>query len=435
MTDSKSTLHLLRIVFSFDNLMITLSTIVMIGLLYVIPKNLDFLDPVGQALGDVDLTDMVFSQFRSDAQSMVDTTIVLVNIGHATRGEIAYILERINQHDPAVVGMDVFFNQPKDEFDDVRLVQALQSTKNLVMVSRVAFRNDSADLNEQFDTLITSHPMFMQGARTGFANLVIDNNTFMMCREAVLRDSCAGREEPSFALMVAQVVSPEAAARARRRPIQKEVINYHGNVNAFYHIDVNQALDPEVDLSIVKNKIVLLGYMGANFGSKSLEDIFFTPMNEHYVGRSFPDMHGVVVHANTLGMILRGDYIEAMPFWASIAFGLFVLYFNVALFTYLYKRYENWYDVLAVTVQLVESVTLLFLIVFVFDRYLYKLAFTPALFGVFLVGTMHDLYQDSLKKLIMEGARRWRERRWSASSRNSDRTGAATEYQGGKNES
>ncbi len=35
----------------FDNLMIVIATIVVIGLLFVIPRNFDFLNPVGKAFG------------------------------------------------------------------------------------------------------------------------------------------------------------------------------------------------------------------------------------------------------------------------------------------------------------------------------------------------------------------------------------------------
>lgn len=405
----------------FDNVMIVLSTIVVVGLLFYIPKNFDFLSPIGKALSDVDLTDVVFSQFRDDQRREVDTNIVIVNIGQANRGEIAQILENINRHEPAAVGIDAFFRQPKEAESDSMLQAALDATQHLVLVSKVAYKADLADADlgqydesvvtdeRAFDTLETSHPMFAQHASTGFANMIIDQDAaFMTVREVSFSESCAGKNEVSFPIRLAQIVDPAAAQRALARGLPKEVINFHGNIESFYHIDVDQALDPATDLSVVRGKVVLLGYCGPNFQTRSLEDNFFTPLNSQYVGRSYPDMFGVVIHANTLAMIRNGDYIGAMSTTTSIVLGLVILVLNVMLFTFLYTKYEVWYDVIAVAVQLGESLLGVFLILYVFNHYNYKLALTPTLVGVALVGTVHDLYQDSIKKIIVRTLARMR---------------------------
>lgn len=424
MTETRSRRPLWRIVFRLDTIMVMVATVVVIWLAYIIPQNFDFLNPVGQALGDIDLTDMVFSQFRNDESNVVDTSIVLVNIGTGSRSDIADILERVNEAQPLAVGLDVFFRTNKDSATDVRLANALATTTNLVMVSKVAYKNSNGDetnrpltYNEAFDTLETSLPMFCSNARTGFANLVIDQEAaFMTCREATLQEQCANTVEPSFSLALADIVAPEAALYARQRSNELETINYHGNYGSFYHVDFEQIMDPSVSLDFMRGKTVLIGYMGSQFDDATLEDKFFTPMNDHYVGRAFPDMFGVVVHANVLSMITRRQYINTMPFWMSILVGAIVLVFNVSLFTWLYERYESWYDVLVVVIQLTQSIGMLFLIVIVFERLHYKLALTPALFGVFLVGTVHDLYQDSLKKIILSLISRWQQRSKSASS-------------------
>ena len=420
---------ILRVMFSFDNLMIVIATIGAIALAYVIPKNFDFLDPVGGALSDMDITDMVFSQFRDESEIGVDTNIVLINIGLASREEIAFMLDRINAHDPKVIGIDAFFRQPKDSVGDSLLIEAMQNTNNLVLVSKVAYKEESregqqtawqestADPDREFDTLETSHPMFNEHAVTGFSNMVIEQKaSFMTVRSASLKEKWHGGLEPAFAVRLAEFVDPEAAREALAREETKEVINYHGNLHSFYHIDVDQALDETFDISVVRDKIVLMGYMGPDVETPSLEDIFYTPLNPKYVGRSFPDMYGVVIHANVVTMILRGTYIGQMSVSTSFIVGFAVLVFNVILFTYMYTRFENWYDVVAVSTQLAEAITIGFLNVFIFDKFGYKLALTPALVSVFLVGTVHDLYQDSIKKLILSAWNKIVSRRKSASS-------------------
>ena len=421
--------HLGRALFSFDNLMISLATIGVILLLRYIPQNVDFLDPIGAAIGDVDLTDMVFSQFRDEEKYGVDTNIVIVNLGLADRYEVAEILDNINRAEPLVVGIDVFFRHPKDAEDDARLAAAMKRTKNLVLVSKVAWKVESleedVDRDEmsfvnpeiEFDTLERSDPMFLENASTGFANLNIDQDaSYMTCREISFLETWSGNREPSFALRIAEIYDSEAASVAAARGVGEETINFRGNLKSFFHLDVDQALDPEMDLSFIKGKIVLMGFLGADLGTESLEDRYFTPLNERYVGRSVPDCFGVVIHANVIAMMLRGEYIESMSSDAAIWIGLLVLVLNVMMFTYMYHNYDDWYDVFAISTQLIESIIIMFLIVIVFDKMAYKLDLTPALMTVFVVGVVHDLYQDSLKKLAVTAFQRMKHRRNRASS-------------------
>jgi hypothetical protein len=83
-----------------------ISLILLIQLLRFIGE-FSLLDPIGDAIGDVEMTDVVFSEIRENPP--VDRNIVLVNIGQLSRREISQELEIINQYDPAVVGIDGYF--------------------------------------------------------------------------------------------------------------------------------------------------------------------------------------------------------------------------------------------------------------------------------------------------------------------------------------
>lgn len=422
--------NLFQVLFSLDNLMITLATIGVILLLRYIPQNVDFLDPVGAALGDVELTDMVFSQFRNEDRYGVDTNIVIVNIGFSDREQIAEMIDQLNVYDPKVIGIDAFFRDEKDPEIDEMLASAMSDVENLVLVSKVAFAEESRDVDatrfdvsdvsddREFDTLELSHPTFTQHATTGFANLITEQEAAVMtCRKVSLIETWSGQREPSFAVRIAEIYNPQAASKADELGPGEQTINYRGNTDKFFFLDGYQVLDPELDLSFIEGKIVLMGFcemsesMDENsLAPNSLEDVFFTPMNSQYVGRSFPDCYGVVIHANVISMILRGEYMEAMADSTSIIIGLIVLVVNVMLFTYMFENHEDWYDVFAITVALIESIAIMFLVVIVFDKLDYKLNLTPALLSVFLVGTVHDLYQDSLKPLAITGYEKLRAR-------------------------
>ena len=407
-------LKLIRGLFSFDNFMITLATCVVIALLYVLPNNFEFLNPMQQALGDFELTDMVFSKFRDESETTVDTNVVIINIGHASRDEIAQIIENVQRYDPVVVGVDSFFRSQKDSTSDARLSNAIASVKNIVLVSKCAYKEESkegvveqwtkstVEDNAPFDTLELSNPLFASNSKHGFSNLIVDQDAaFMTCRSVSLKEECAGLTEYSFPIMLAKVVNPTAVQKALQRNNDAEDVNFRGNLASFYHVDVDDALNPETDLSVVKNKVVMLGYMGVDLNTRSFDDNFFTPLNEHYVGRSYPDMYGVVIHANVVSMILTGNYIDSMKRSTSIGIALVVLFLNVSLFSFIYNHAENWYDTLALFLQLSQSLLVLYLTIKVFDDSSYKLDLTPTLACIALVGTVHDLYHDSIKKIVI----------------------------------
>jgi len=395
-----------RRLFTFDDLMVTLGVCVAVGLLFFLPSNLTFLSPVAQALEDLDLTDMVFTEFRDDSHAFFDSNIVIVNIGRRSREEIAQEIRTIAKYKPKAIGIDAFFRKPKDPLGDSLLADAIRSAGNVVLVSKVSYVTaDSVDVaraDQIFDTLELSASVFASSAKHGYANLVVDQEeAFMTCREVTFSERYKGGVEESFPVVLSGLVNPHARDRALRRGNATEVVNYRGNLSSFFSIDTDLAMDSTADLSFVKDKIVLMGYLGPTFDERSLEDAFFTPLNPQYVGRSYPDMYGIVVHANVLSMILRGDFIDKMNVSTGIAIGLLLLMVNVMIFSFVFTHFENWYDTIALLLQVGQSILIFYLLVTVFGTYNYKLYLAPSLLGVALVGTVHDLYRDSIKKIVV----------------------------------
>lgn len=410
----------LRQLFSLDTVMVTMATCVAVALLYVVPQNFDFLSPMSQALGHFDITDMVFSKFRDENRIQTDTSIVLVNIGDLDRAGIATVLQRVAAEQPKAIGLDALLRSPRDPLGDSVLAAALAATPSVVLVSKLAHRSDflstdsvvlggqletkdADEHNRHFDTVVHSLHSFTRHTGQGFANLVTEGEgAALTCREVSFQEPTPAGTAFSFPLQLARLADSAAVQRALDRGNHVETINYLGNVQAFRRYDVADVSDPSTDLSSLRGAIVLMGFMGESFDDDSNIDKFFTPLNSQYVGRSLPDMFGVVVHANVLSMILRNDFIDTMSTEAGIFIGLAVLLFNVALFSTIFAAYEDWYDTLALVLQLVQSLLCLFLTIVVFDKFSYKLDLTPTLLGIALVGTVHSLYQDSLKKIIVK---------------------------------
>ena len=66
-------------------------------------KIFDVFDPIGTAFGDMELTDIVFSQLRDDP--VADDRVVLVNLSNLSRGEIGMMLQIIAKYNPACIGI------------------------------------------------------------------------------------------------------------------------------------------------------------------------------------------------------------------------------------------------------------------------------------------------------------------------------------------
>ncbi|MFN8361654.1 MAG: CHASE2 domain-containing protein [Candidatus Kapaibacterium sp.] len=378
-------------IFTLDVALTTISVFIGLGLLSLVALRLDFLNPIVQNLQDFDLTDVIFS--RLAPTDIADTNIVLVNIGDCSRADIAREIERINAQNPKAIGVDAFFLKEKSPELDEPLALAIANARNkLVLVSKLRY-NDSTD---KFDTLLRSHPKF--SSATGFANFITDaEKGHKTVRTITPQERVDTTREKSFAVRLTEMYNPTAAANFLARGNTLEDINFRGNYQHFYTFDAPAVLDSSTDLSIMRGKIILLGYMGETLEKPSLEDVFFTPLNPRPSGRSLPDMYGIVVHANVISMILTGDCINSLPDWLELALNILLAYCCVAAFSYLYLHRENWYDSITVVLSLVVPLLILFLQFYIFDQYRFKFNMTLGICAIAITGNVLEIYHEILK--------------------------------------
>jgi CHASE2 domain-containing sensor protein len=381
------------------NFLCTLFIFAILGMLSSIPIQSDVLNPVESAFDDFELTDIVFSKLRPDTLYKADTNIVLINIGRLNRAGIAEQIKIINQYKPRVIGIDAAFRTPKSLEGDTALAHALASAENLVLVSGVHQFNQTT---RQYDTLETSHPMFNIHGHTGFANLIVENDDYYKsCRSFSPREQVRGHTELAFPVKVAQLYQPGIIKRFLQRNNAYEYINYRGNFTSgsFYAVDVAEVFDPQWDGSFLKDKIVLMGFMGENFQSRTLEDKLYTPLNENYVGKAHPDMYGVVVHANSISMILREKYINESPVAIEILIAAVLCFLNVVLFSLIMHHLGDWYDSLTIIWQLMQTCMIMYVVVALFYMFNLKINLTLALAAVLLSSNALELYYHIVLRL------------------------------------
>lgn len=380
-------------------------TIFIFGFLYLlakIPMQFELLDPIGKALKDFELTDLVYSQLRTE--QTLDTNIVLVNIAHLSRAEIGKQVEIINKYEPQVIGIDAFFRSKKTFQQDIQLIMALSQVKNLVLVSDLEKPNADATC---FDSLGTSHPQFNDFAQNGFADVKTSEVSFRTIRKFTPSFCLKDTNYLSFPAKLVELYDPSKVQKLLARNNELEIINWRGNYSKFYRIDAQQLLNEEGDFSFIKGKIVIMGFLGEReLGEKSLEDTFFTPLNPQSAGRAYPDMYGATVHANVVSMILNDDYINQPPDWVMILIAFLLVYFNVAIFIWIGDHHKVYYDLITKMLILVEVALLFGIVMFILLYFQIKINLTVAIIAIIFSGDLTELYVGSLKDLAIMGIKK-----------------------------
>jgi len=385
------------------------TTFVMVSmyLLSFIEFNSDIVNPLSKALSDFELTDVVFSHMRENPG--LEDRITMVNIGNLDRRGIADLIEQINQHHPKVIGIDAFFRHLKEDTEgDSLLAAALSKVNHMVMVSEL---HENAE-KEIIDSVSLSHPLFMQHAEPGFADMISEGRDFFVTsRDCIPVDSVNGERVLSFPVKMAYLYDSVQTKRFLARGNATETINFQGNIDTrkegvsanskivFAAVDWRQVFDTLYTPSVFENKIVIMGYMGDYIGHHTWEDKFFTPLNSNYVGKANPDMYGVVVHANIVSMILKGHYINDMSDWINLPISLVLIFLNVWLFSFLFIRLEMWYDGATFFLTIFEVMLLIIVVLFIFDRYNYRVDITLPSIALFLTGNLIEIYYGLIKPL------------------------------------
>ena len=107
---------------------------------------------------------------------------------------------------------------------------------------------------------------------------------------------------------------------------------------------------------MIKDKIVIFGFLGEYLGDPSWDDKFYTPLNKKLAGKANPDMFGAVVHANIVSMILNEDYVEQMAEWQEVVMAIILCLLNVALFSLINTNLPLWYDGITKLLQLIQLI-------------------------------------------------------------------------------
>lgn len=383
--------------FKLKYFFITIIVFVIIWLFSLLPVNLGLFNPLRNALYDFDLNDIAFSKLNNDRAA--DTNIVIVNIGYLNRLELANLITKIKNFNPKVVGIDAFFKENKDPISDSLLEEAINLDGNTVLVNNLGDYNKN---KKQYENLASSISRFSNNSFAGYANLPSKDasslTTFRLFKpRSNVRDSLVN----AFAVQIVKLYDPVSYNYLLRRNNDFETIDYRGNADKFFYID---GTNPENldNAYFIRNKIVLLGFLGSYPSNRILEDIYYTPLNKNYAGKTVPDMYGVVIHANIISMILDKDYINSFPSWIELLLAMVLCYLNVVILNLIKEIKIDWLNLAGVITKTVEFILLLFIDLEIFIRFHFKISITLMLASIVLISnaqTIYEIIAEHIQKL------------------------------------
>jgi CHASE2 domain-containing sensor protein len=405
----------------------TFTFFLMYGLFQLTKLNMfNAFDSIGTALNDVELTDYVFSQLREDPP--LDTNIVVINFGNLSRRDVARQIQIISKYKPRVIGIDGFYNcqglprdtvycpQLKDTLGNIMLANVIKEAGNVVIVTKLleSKKLSNSDVEDVYDSLEYSDPLFRDISRAeGYASLETDaafQDDVKTCRSFNPSMDVNGKKELAFSVQIAMIYDSEKTKKFLERGNFSEIINYRGNIfdifhqtnypQVFYTLDAVDVFSENFVPGMIKDKIVIFGFLGGELGDPSWSDKFYTPLNLKMAGKANPDMFGVVVHSNIVSMIMNEDYVNKMDLWQEVLMAVVLCFLNAALFSLVHTRLPDWYDGISKLTQLIELILLPFIMVMIFNLFTFKFDITLTLAAIALVGDSYEIYEGIVKKFI-----------------------------------
>jgi len=356
-------------------------------LFYVISISFKPFNYVVKAIKEVQLTDIYFSKLSNNT---VDTSIIIVNIEDLNREGIALLLDRINTACPKAIGMDVFFSHDADTNGTTHLTASIShASPRLVMAS---FEQDDVEKNQHNDT----EYLHFKNAAYGYADIMSSPDRTAVVRVFIPQKLNTGRESRAFSVQIAKIAFPNAYEKLKARENKEEMINYLGDVNSFpvlNHSEIINASNDQLKL-MFKEKVVLVGYTGGKCLSENdMEDRYYTPVNDHFYGRSHPDMFGIGIHANILSMIRRSDYIKQIPFIGIFILSFIIVFLHMVIFSLIFIRHHLWFHVATKLFQLVSFGLILYLVFLIFQNFHILIPTKLMLLGVILSAEILSFYE------------------------------------------
>ena len=394
------------------SLLFSVLALVVLFVLHHLPFNQLFIDPFSEAIKNHDLMDVAFSRFRTHTDpSLFDDRVLIINSGVTDRAKIAATISYLNQKQIAGIGIDIRLDSNHQETADTLLQRAIQQSGKVVL--GYFFREKAEGIEK--DSVVPPSAFFQQSATNGYVNLASNDRFSVRAFEPTHKFD--DKEGVSFALALASKADPTIETALKQRAHEKEWINFRriqpglrsmeypinsDQVTHYVLVNIDQFLrdTSSFQQDYLKNKIILIGFCGEDDGAFSMNDRWFTPLNEQSTGRSLPDMHGVVVHANIISMLLDKDFVDDVSGTSVYLISFLLFLMNYWIFKRILQRHYFLVVPLIRLVQLLQFVLLFTLCVLLLVHWNTKLSFVTVITAVILSFELYEFYVHKVRNWL-----------------------------------
>lgn len=257
------------------------------------------------------------------------------------RAVYAPFLDALNQpgYEPKAIAFDIVFNEASDPDSDAAFAETLAAYDNIILpvvgVTEGDFTNRTVLHRDEYMKAVSIQgpiPSFAEHARLANINRVVSEDGVI--RQTVLKiASEEGEAVPSLGYVAAEMAGADLGKYDRltdpdkrfdRNVVAKNTmtIDYQLVQDDVITVPFVQVLNGEIDPSVFKDSVVLVGFTAAGLSDDSGQDSGVTPIDKH--------MRLVYVHANIINQLLNGTAVGFVPDWATllatlVLFGLFIL--------------------------------------------------------------------------------------------------------------
>jgi CHASE2 domain-containing sensor protein len=350
-----------------DTMFATVWVFIFIVVLGSIPLNLGVLNPLKLGLKDFDFNDVYYSHVGNEQRNNVDTHITIVNIGASDRQGIAMLVDKVASYGPKVMGLDVLLTGERDPSQDSLMMEVIKRNKNLILAVK-AQDDSSGKLTGALNFFKNDSTLF------GYVNFpyIDDRETHRNYQPFKSDEHDHNIILPSFTSAILKEYDSVAYKRVERFGTKKITIVYSRRITEkkrqYLLVEPEDLMTDNADAARFRNKIVLLAY-AAPFNQMDIEDKKFTPMNEKYAGKSWPDMNGIVVHANILSMVMEDNFIKKAPFWGNLLIAILVCWLHMSFFIHYYLESHIWFHLAAKIAQVLSAFFFIWLGSVIYARY------------------------------------------------------------------
>ena len=372
--------------------LITIFTALVVVFMWSIIDSIDLFNPFDDYIDNFEYSDLVYSEMsRKDDIYKTDTNIYIVNIGDLSRGELAEKINIIEKFDPKVIGIDAVFREPKtgsiqEIMEDMALKQALNAKPNIIMGSFGIYDEEDPDkavgiirTNEFFGDLPYGHCELQNEPQT-----CREFDKFIRFTDSITHDTVTVN---AFSAAIVSMYDQDMFLRfAKRNKKQLECINYRGGSMPFIKIDYEDIND-SCDLRMLKDNIVLMGYLGMYKGAPmDTIDAFFTPLKRC----NGYDAKGIEIHAHAISMIMNDDCLVTFENWQNNLLAFIITFFFVLWLVYWYVFGAKFFDILSKPIQFILIGVVLLISYYVMKEFGIKVDMMPT--GIMLIFCIEVLY-------------------------------------------